>query len=89
MDDDKKKFKEWFEKILKLPQYYDVFLANGIDTLEIVQLVTMNELKQLNITLIGHTMKILKEIAKLKQNSMNNNDNYIAQEGNILIDTNR
>eukprot|EP01084_Bolivina_argentea_P295255 508260_1 len=82
---DKHEFKDWVENTLKLPEYYQHFVEHGIQTLDVVQMVTINELKEMNITKIGHRMLMLREIAILKQKI---NINYIASEGNVLMDTN-
>eukprot|EP01084_Bolivina_argentea_P201001 343620_1 len=59
--------KEWMVEKVKLPQYYDVFVANGYETLDIVQdIADVNELKEIGITLKGHTLKLIKEVKRLK-----------------------
>ena len=60
------KFKSWLLNEVGLPKYYETFIKNDIDRLSIVELVTMKELNEIGITSIGHRMKILDEIAKLK-----------------------
>eukprot|EP01084_Bolivina_argentea_P083689 151513_1 len=53
MDKNKQDFKNWVQTILKLPQLYDVFVENGIETLNIAQLITKDELNEMGITKIG------------------------------------
>eukprot|EP01084_Bolivina_argentea_P150652 263065_1 len=45
--------KEWLTDHVELPQYYDLFIKQGIDHLDIVKLITMDILKEMNIKLIG------------------------------------
>ena len=81
MDKEKQEFKDWIEKQLKLPEYYDVLVENGIDKLSVVQLLTKDELQEMGITKIGHKIQILKEIQSLKQRS----DNQPAEGGTAYI----
>eukprot|EP01084_Bolivina_argentea_P318848 553052_1 len=46
---EQQKLKLWFEKKLKLPEYYDVFIENGIEDLSTVSLLTMDSLKAMGI----------------------------------------
>eukprot|EP01084_Bolivina_argentea_P107364 191961_1 len=57
--------KSWLINI-KLPIYFDAFIANGFDSLYMVQCVTEKELKQMNINMIGHQMQIMKHVAILQ-----------------------
>ena len=69
MDKDRQEFKDWIEKELKLPQYYDLFVKNGVETLKVMQMFTMNELKDIGISKIGHRMQILHAVIQSKQKS--------------------
>eukprot|EP01083_Nonionella_stella_P270765 917031_1 len=62
--------KSWFDEKVQLPQYYQVFVENGIDKLSILKLVTINELNEMKITKIGHRIKILHEIEKLNSSNI-------------------
>ena len=58
-------FYEWLENVVKLPQYFDVFIKNGFEDLESICDITKDELTQINITKLGHQKKIIREIQKL------------------------
>eukprot|EP01084_Bolivina_argentea_P041849 77255_1 len=79
MDDNKsnvqqKEFKTWLENKVQLPQYYDLFINNGIDELSVVSLIDRDTLKDLGISIIGHQIKILDNVKQLKQNNCNNDN---------------
>ena len=80
----KEELKMWMQKI-ELVQYDDIFIKNGFEDLLIVKLLNMDTLNHMKIKKIGHKMKLLSEIEKLKQ--FQNNVKSHAQEGNIMIDT--
>eukprot|EP01083_Nonionella_stella_P171651 586730_1 len=60
--------KQWLEYDVGLPQYYNVFVENGIDDLTTAALLTMEPIKAMGIEKIGHQMKILNMVIKLKDN---------------------
>eukprot|EP01084_Bolivina_argentea_P027908 51855_1 len=62
--------KQWLEKSVKLPQYYNLFMENGIEHLSIVSLLTIHTIKAIGIDKIGHQLKILNEVDKLKQHKI-------------------
>eukprot|EP01083_Nonionella_stella_P050793 134999_1 len=63
---DRAMVREWLTQKVKLPQYYDVLVNNGYDSLDIVQEITMtNELKEIGIVLKGHVLKLMTEIKRL------------------------
>lgn len=64
---DKNKMKIWFDKIVKLPQYYDIFFQNGFEDLSYLRDIKLTEkdLIDMDITLKGHRCKIFHEIEKL------------------------
>eukprot|EP01084_Bolivina_argentea_P157750 274880_1 len=74
---EQQKLKSWLENKVKLPQYYDVFLNNGIDELSVVAMIDKNTLKDMGIDTIGHQVKILNYAKQLNKN----NNNVIANEG--------
>ncbi len=55
---------------VELGELYKIFIENGVNKLSIVKLLTINELKEMGITKIGHTVKLLYEIAKLNQTQL-------------------
>ena len=65
MDKDKQESNGWIENTLKLPQYHDVFVQNGVETLAAV-LLTKDELQEMRITIIGHKVQILQAIRLLQ-----------------------
>ena len=69
MEPGKQKLKLWLEEEVKLPQYYELFISNGIEDLETVALLTMTTIKGIGVDLIGHQIKILNEVNKLNQNN--------------------
>eukprot|EP01084_Bolivina_argentea_P234736 395163_1 len=76
---DKKQLKLWFTNVVKLPEYFDIFIEQGFEDLQSVKYVTANELELMGISKIGHKMKLLRFIAKLNENQ---NQNYRQNEGN-------
>ena len=71
---EQQKLKSWLENNVKLPQYYETFVENGIDDLDTVKLLTMETIKGMGIDKIGHQMKILNQVTKLKQNNNGESD---------------
>jgi len=64
-------FKKWVVDTLKYPEYYELFIENGVETLNVAKLLTKSELKAIGINKIGHQLQIMEEITalKMKQNS--------------------
>eukprot|EP01084_Bolivina_argentea_P185555 319971_1 len=58
-------FKLWCYNTLKLPKYHDIFIKNGINTLQMMSLINMSALEEMNIVNIQHRARILIEIANL------------------------
>eukprot|EP01084_Bolivina_argentea_P133447 235512_1 len=56
----------WLRDVVKLPEYIDLFMQNGMDDMTVIEDITMNELNQIGIDKLGHKMRILKAVAKLK-----------------------
>ena len=52
---------------MKLPQYFQLFMDQGIEDLESVGDITMNDLKEMGIDMIGHRNKIMKYARQLNQ----------------------
>ena len=61
-------FKKWVQNTLRYPEYYDLFVENGVDTLNVAKLLTKSELKMIGINNIGHLVKIMEGIQALNQN---------------------
>ena len=64
IDDDDIKLKEWLKK-LKLEQYFNLLIENGIDSLDILMQLTDKNLKNMGIKKIGHLIKLSNGIDKL------------------------
>eukprot|EP01083_Nonionella_stella_P182026 653766_1 len=63
--------KTWLIDIVKLPQYYSLFVDNGYNTLRIVAAMTdKSELREIGITLQGHQTRIIREINRLNEKTM-------------------
>merc|ERR1712228_673622 len=59
--------KEWLSTKCLLPQYYDLFIENGIEDLSVIQLLAESDILDLGINKLGHKLKIVHEIKKLKE----------------------
>ncbi len=55
----------WLKHTVKLPQYIHNFTSNGFEELDVMEDIKDDDLKAIGIELLGHRMKIMKEIAKL------------------------
>ena len=65
----KEQLRIWLKDTVGLEQYFYDLVCNGFDDLESLSMLTMNELNTLgNIEKMGHRMKLLRHIAKLRQN---------------------
>ena len=58
----------WLRDTVRLSEYIDLFMENGMENMDVILLLTENELDIMNIEKLGHRMKILNEIEKLKEN---------------------
>ena len=78
VSNDQEEVKKWMTDIVKLPQYIDLFLEQGFESLDIIKCIKMDDLTSIGMDKRGHNIKILKEIAKLNQQNS-------ANEGNTLF----
>eukprot|EP01083_Nonionella_stella_P092329 258441_1 len=53
----------------KMCKYWNLFIENGIDDLQTAALLTMDTIKAIGIEKIGHQIKILHHITRLKENN--------------------
>eukprot|EP01083_Nonionella_stella_P142195 439481_1 len=61
---------EWFNDVVQLPVYYDIFMQNGYEALHIISAIeSVDDLNDIGITFKNHQRKIFKEIQKLKYDS--------------------
>ena len=58
--EDRQKVKDWLCGSVKLPQYFDLFMKNGFDDLEIFSELDMEVLEQIGIKKRDHQEEILK-----------------------------
>ena len=55
--------KKWLKDKVELPQYFDVFIENGFESLDIIkEIQSEQDLNQMGIDKLGHKRKIMKEI---------------------------
>ena len=60
-------FRKWIEETVGLPEYFDVFVENGVERLSVMQMFTVKELEMVGISKIGHRLLISKAIETLNQ----------------------
>jgi len=65
-DPDKEAFISWVNDTLKLPEYLDMFIDNGFDTLKALTILTKKELEMIGIGKLGHQMLILSQARSLR-----------------------
>ena len=58
--------KKWLYEDAKLKQWEKVLMMNGIDSMDIVKSFTEHQLKSMDITMIGHQIKISNSIESLQ-----------------------
>lgn len=63
---EKEMFRVWLTNHVKLPQYYDIFVENGVEDFRMVMDMTINELKMIGVHTKKHQLQIQKEITKLR-----------------------
>merc|ERR1719295_1231089 len=56
---EQRRIKAWLEEKVRLPDYFEVFLKNGIDDFSVIALLDKPTLNTIGITSIGHQIKIL------------------------------
>ena len=67
----KQKIIFWMQNIVKLPQYTDLLINSGYDTMDNIYNISLNDLKQIGINKYGHNIKIFQCVQKLND-SINN-----------------
>eukprot|EP01084_Bolivina_argentea_P306450 529561_1 len=63
------KVRIWLRDKIKLPQYFNLFVENGYDDLDIIADMNQDDLREIGINRIGHRKKILKYIKLLNQSN--------------------
>ena len=56
----------WLRDNVGLEEYYDIFMENGLDDIEILKQINNDHLTQIGVHKIGHRIKIMKYIALLQ-----------------------
>eukprot|EP01084_Bolivina_argentea_P164024 285238_1 len=59
------KLRQWLTNTVKLPQYYQMFIDNGVNQLSVLELLDMKSLTEIGVSKIGHRLKILHLIKQL------------------------
>eukprot|EP01084_Bolivina_argentea_P148413 259472_1 len=76
-----KEFRNWITNTVELPEYFQLFIQNGIEDLLTIKLVTMDTLNTIGMQQIGHKLKLLYFIDELKKNDNTNNpQTYIGNK---------
>ena len=95
--DDRRPFEEknqenevviWIRDTLKMPQYLEVFEAEGFDQLDMMRELTEIHLKELGINKMGHRLKILKAIRELNEEGGGNDLNHFDEQAEGDLATN-
>ena len=55
----------FLNEIVGMNEYYKLFVENGLNDMDIICTLTMNELEQIGIKKLGHRKKIKREIDNL------------------------
>lgn len=58
--------RKWLDDNVGLGQYFHIFMEHGIEDLETVKLLTPEALKQMDIYKVGHQLKLINHIEKLR-----------------------
>ncbi|KAM8804305.1 ephrin type-A receptor 5 isoform 6-T6 [Rhynchonycteris naso] len=61
---------EWLEAI-KMGRYTDIFMENGYSSMDAVAQVTLEDLRRLGVTLVGHQKKIMNSLQEMKVQLVN------------------
>ncbi|XP_053463653.1 ephrin type-A receptor 5 isoform X5 [Nycticebus coucang] len=56
---------EWLEAI-KMGRYTEIFMENGYSSMDAVAQVTLEDLRRLGVTLVGHQKKIINSLQEMK-----------------------
>ena len=66
ISEQEQELKLWFKNTVKLADYFDFFIKNGINDLWVVTLLTMDDIKEMKIDKIGHRLQIMYHVKQLK-----------------------
>ena len=62
----KETLRSWFENRVKLVEYYELFIENGFEDLDLLTAITMKDLISMGIEKLAHRIKIMQCIEYLK-----------------------
>lgn len=65
VDNKSEQVKYWLHNVVGLGEYYDLFIDNGLDDIDIVKDISIGELESIGISKLGHRKRIYKEIEHL------------------------
>lgn len=65
-DPERQKLKKWLTDKVKLPEYFELFVENGVEDLATAALLTVDALKGVGMDKIGHQLKMMNHIGALK-----------------------
>ena len=63
---ERQKLKRWLTDKVKLPEYFELFIENGVEDLCTVQLLDEESLRGIGMDKIGHRLKMIHHIEALK-----------------------
>merc|ERR1712154_464695 len=67
-NEDVMKFKMWLKVTVNLMEYYELFIQNGFDSLEMMKEINdVNDLNYIGIPLKAHQLKLMNHIKTLKR----------------------
>eukprot|EP00486_Rosalina_sp_Unknown_P003213 CAMPEP_0201573050 /NCGR_PEP_ID=MMETSP0190_2-20130828/16683_1 /ASSEMBLY_ACC=CAM_ASM_000263 /TAXON_ID=37353 /ORGANISM="Rosalina sp." /LENGTH=250 /DNA_ID=CAMNT_0047999541 /DNA_START=480 /DNA_END=1232 /DNA_ORIENTATION=+ len=69
----------WLKNDVKLDEYYETFIENGLEDMSIITALTEKELDLIGITKLGHKIKIIQEINKYKESEHNRHHDDIDE----------
>lgn len=91
--EDQRQVRLWMTNTVKLPDYTDLLMENGFDSLEMFQHLSLQDLTDMGIVKIGHKKKIFAEAEKLQMNVVPEQeilpayagfDSFDAQPGSVI-----
>ena len=87
---EREQFKAWFNNN-GISKYYQIFIENGIESMDVMKLVTERELNLMGITKLGHKLMIMNGIKKLNMNMKpvdGDNDVKVHRMEDVHVKTN-
>eukprot|EP01083_Nonionella_stella_P149421 474602_1 len=72
--------RKWLKNEVNLEQYFDTFIENGFEDLDVIKTLNMKVLNMIQIEKIGHQMKILQAVARLEKESNPNHNNNTGND---------